>query len=111
MNDEGSSKVYTYVVTWLCINFYEYDLVLLLHRCKSVCNNYLCMGKNYYMHGLSDIMVTITLPDDVTKHDITCIIDAKHLVVGLTDGTTYIRDDLYGIIDPTASNWIIKRHR
>ena len=41
----------------------------------------------------SDVTVTVTLPDDVTKHD---IIDAKHLVVGLTNGTTYIRDDLYG---------------
>lgn len=59
----------------------------------------------------SDITVTVTLPDDVTKHDITCIIDAKHLVVGLTDGTTYIRDDLYGTIDPPASSWIIEQHR
>ena len=59
----------------------------------------------------SDITVTVNLPDDVTKHDITCIIDTKHLVVGLTDGTTYIRDDLYGTIDPHASSWIIEQHR
>ena len=58
-----------------------------------------------------DVTVTVNLPDDVTKHDITCIIDAKNLVVGLTDGTTYIRDDLYGTIDPHASNWIIEQHR
>ena len=59
----------------------------------------------------SDLTITINLPNDVTKHDITCIIDAKHLVVGLTDGTTYMRDDLYGTIDPHASNWIIEHHR
>ena len=59
----------------------------------------------------SDLTITVNLPNDVTKHDITCIIDAKHLVVGLTDGTTYIRDDLHGIIDPHASNWIIEQHR
>ena len=59
----------------------------------------------------SDVTVTVTLPDDVTKHDITCIIDAKHLVVGLTDGTIYIRDDLYGTVDPPASSWIIEQHR
>jgi len=58
-----------------------------------------------------DATVTINLPHDVTKHDISCIIDHNHLVVGLTDGTTYIRDDLYGTIDPHASNWIIEEHR
>ena len=59
----------------------------------------------------SDITVTVDLPDDVTKHDITCIIEPNHLVVGLTDGTTYIRDDLYGGIDPEASAWSIAQHR
>lgn len=59
----------------------------------------------------SDVTVTINLPHDVTKHDITCIIDPNHLVVGLTDGTTYIRDDLYGTIDPHASAWTIEQHR
>lgn len=59
----------------------------------------------------SDVTVTINLPHDVTKRDITCIIDRSHLVVGLTDGTTYIRDDLYGNIDPQASAWTIEQHR
>ena len=59
----------------------------------------------------SDVTVTVNLPHDVTKHDISCIIDPAHLVVGLTDGTTYIRDDLYGTVDPHASSWTIEQHR
>lgn len=58
-----------------------------------------------------DITVTVNLPHDVTKYDITCIIEPNHLVVGLTDGTTYIRDDLYGSIDPDASAWTIEQNR
>ena len=58
-----------------------------------------------------DITVTVNLPRDVTKRDITCMIEPNHLVVGLTDGTTYIRDDLYGSIDCDASTWTIEQHR
>ena len=58
-----------------------------------------------------DVTVTINLPHDITKHDIICMIQPKHLVVGLTDGTTYIRDNLYGNIDPDASAWSIEQHR
>ena len=58
-----------------------------------------------------DVTVTINLPHDITKHDIICMIEPKHLVVGLTDGTTYIRDNLYGNIDPDASAWSIEQHR
>jgi len=65
----------------------------------------------FWVQSNSDITVTVHLPHDVTKRDIMCIIDHNHLVVGLTDGTTYIRNGLTGTIDPEASTWIIDQHR
>jgi len=65
----------------------------------------------HWVQSSNDITVTVHLPHDVTKRDITCIIDHNHLVVGLTDGTTYIRNGLAGTIDPEASTWIIEQHR
>ena len=65
----------------------------------------------YWVQSNSDVTVTVHLPHDVTKRDITCIINHNHLVVGLTDGTTYIRNGLTGTIDPEASTWIIDQQR
>jgi len=65
----------------------------------------------YWVQSNDDITITVNLPHDVTKRDITCIIDHSHLVVGLIDGTTYIRNSLTGTVDPEASTWIIDQHR
>ena len=59
----------------------------------------------------TDLSVCIDLPVDVTKRDISCLIEFDSLVVGLTDGTTFIRGELFGKIDPVASTWIIENNR
>ena len=58
----------------------------------------------------SDVTVTVALPDDVTKHDVHCVIERCDLVVGLTDGTTYFRDRLFAPITPGCSTWTIENH-
>ena len=58
----------------------------------------------------TDVVVTVWLPSDVTKFDVSCIIERNELVVGLTDGTTYIRGRLHTSIDPDASTWIIEHN-
>ena len=58
----------------------------------------------------TDVVVTVWLPSDVTKSDVSCIIEKNELVVGLTDGTTYIRGRLHASIDPDASTWTIERN-
>lgn len=59
----------------------------------------------------TDLTVCIDLPIDVTKRDISCLIELDSLVVGLTDGTTFIRGELFGKIDPEASTWVIENNR
>lgn len=58
----------------------------------------------------TDVVITVRLPDDVTKPDIVCAIERIELVVGLTDGTTYIRGTLYASIEPDASTWTIEKN-
>ena len=58
----------------------------------------------------SDVTVTVALPDDVTKHDIHCVIERRDVVVGLTDGTTYFRDRLFAPVNPECSMWTIENH-
>ena len=58
----------------------------------------------------SDVTVTVALPDDVTKHDVHCVIERRDVVVGLTDGTTYFRDRLFAPITPGCSTWTIENH-
>lgn len=58
----------------------------------------------------TDVVVTVWLPSDVTKFDVSCVIERNELVVGLTDGTTYIRGRLHASIDPDASTWTIEHN-
>ena len=58
----------------------------------------------------TDVVVTVCLPSDVTKFDISCIIERNELIVGLTDGTTYVRGRLHAGIDPDASTWTIEHN-
>ena len=58
-----------------------------------------------------DVTVTIVLSDNITKQDISCVIETDSLVVGLTDGTTFIRGRLFDVIDPAASTWTIENNR
>lgn len=56
----------------------------------------------------TDITITVNLPGDITKHDITCIIKSSEVVLGLTDGTTYLKGMLFAPVDPDASAWSIE---
>ena len=58
----------------------------------------------------TDVAITVQLPGDVTKLDIVCSIERSELVVGLTDGTTYIRGKLHASIEPDASTWTIEKN-
>ena len=58
----------------------------------------------------SDISIVVTLPNDVTKQDIHCVLDRKEAVIGLKDGTTYFQDHLYAPIDPETSTWTLENH-
>lgn len=58
----------------------------------------------------SDVTITVALPEDVTKHDVHCVIDRREVVVGLTDGTTFFRDRLYAPVNPESSTWTIEKH-
>ena len=57
----------------------------------------------------SDVTITMEVPADVSKCDIVCEISSEELVVGLSDGTTYLRGRLHAKIDPEASTWSISK--
>ncbi len=83
----------------------------------SVPNNHSGLGfsltdTNYtWTQTHSDVTVTISLPDDVTKRDVSCVIEREGLVTGLTDGTTFIRGTLYRPIDIDTSTWTFERNK
>ena len=58
----------------------------------------------------SDVTVTLTLPENVTKKDLECEIESDEVVLGLTDGTTYLRGKLHAPIDPEASAWTLEKN-
>lgn len=58
----------------------------------------------------NDVTITVELPEDVTKHDVHCVIERREVVVGLTDGTTYFRDRLFAPVYPEGSTWTIEKH-
>ena len=58
----------------------------------------------------NDITVTLTLPETVAKTDIKCEIESNEVVLGLTDGTTYLRGKLHAPIDPEASAWTLEKN-
>lgn len=58
----------------------------------------------------SDITVKLTLPETVTKTDIKCVIESNEVILGLTDGTTYLRGRLHAPIDPEASVWTLEKN-
>lgn len=58
----------------------------------------------------SDVTVTLTLPEGVKKADIECEIEPSEVVLGLTDGTTYLRGKLHASIDPEASAWTLEKN-
>lgn len=59
----------------------------------------------------SGLTVNVALPEDVGKRDIVCDIKQDSLVVGLTDGTSYIRGELWGHIDVDVSTWTFAKGR
>ena len=83
----------------------------------SVPNNHSGLGyslidtKYTWTQTHSDVTVTIPLPDDVTKRDVSCVIEREGLVAGLTDGTTYIRGTLYRPIDIETSTWTFEKNK
>ena len=58
----------------------------------------------------TDVVITVDLPTDVRKCDISCVIEREEIVVGLTDGTTFVRGKLHAAIDPAASTWSIEKN-
>ena len=58
----------------------------------------------------SDITITVRLPDDVIKRDISYSVQPREIILGLTDGTTFIRGDLHAPVDPEASGWSIEHN-
>lgn len=58
----------------------------------------------------SDVTVTLTLLETVKKSDMECKIEADEVVLGLTDGTTYLRGKLHAPIDPEASTWTLEKN-
>ena len=58
----------------------------------------------------SDVTVTLTLPESMKKEDVECEIKANEVVLGLTDGTTYLRGRLHAPIDPEASTWTLEKN-
>ena len=58
----------------------------------------------------TDVTVTVRVPTDITKKDVVCVIEKQNLVVGLTDGITYLRDKLFAPVDLEASAWTIEDH-
>ena len=59
----------------------------------------------------TDVNVSVSLSEDIAKRDIHCIIERDNLVVGLTDGTTYIRGELWNKVDPDVSHWVMEKGR
>lgn len=57
------------------------------------------------------VSVSVSLSEDIAKRDIHCIIERDSLVVGLTDGTTYIRGELWDEVDPDVSHWVMVKGR
>ena len=58
----------------------------------------------------SGVTVTLTLPENVKKTDVECKIEPNEAVLGLTDGTTYLRGRLHAAIDPEASTWTLEKN-
>lgn len=58
----------------------------------------------------TDLTISLQLAEDVKKRDISCVFDSDELVVGLTDGTTFLQGELTHSIDPQASTWTIENH-
>jgi hypothetical protein len=58
----------------------------------------------------SDVTVKLTLPENVKKADVECKIEPNEVVLGLTDGTTYLRGRLHAPIDPEASAWTLEKN-
>ena len=58
----------------------------------------------------SDVTITVALPDDVTKSDVRCVIERGEVVVGLSDGTTFLRGQLFAPVTPDCSTWTIENH-
>ena len=59
----------------------------------------------------SDVTVNVCVPFDVTKQDVSCVIEPDNLVVGLTDGTTFARGKLFANIDCAGSVWTLEKNR
>lgn len=59
----------------------------------------------------TDVTVSVSLPEDVTKRDIVCTIERDSLLVGLTDGISYIRGELWDKIDTDISTWIYTNNK
>ena len=57
-----------------------------------------------------DVAITVPLPDDVSKRDIHCEIHRREIVVGLSDGTTFLRGVLFSPISPDCSTWTVEKH-
>ena len=55
----------------------------------------------------SDVTVTADVPTDVTKRDVLVVIEHARLVMGLSDGTTYVRGTLFGKVDVDSSTWTL----
>lgn len=58
----------------------------------------------------TDLTISFDLPADVKKGDISCVVEPGELVVGLTDGTTFLQGELLHPIDPELSTWTIQDH-
>ena len=57
-----------------------------------------------------DVAITVPLPEDVSKRDIHCEIHRREIVVGLSDGTTFLRGVLFAPISPDCSTWTVEKH-
>lgn len=57
----------------------------------------------------SEVVMRVALPAGVTKRDIYCIITRQELVVGLTDGTTFFRGELFATVDTEGSTWTMEK--
>lgn len=59
----------------------------------------------------TDITISFQLAEDVKKGDISCVLEANEVVVGLSDGTTFLQGEPTHSIDPQASTWTIENHK
>ena len=60
---------------------------------------------------VEDVSINVPLADDVSKKDISCVIETDRVVAGLTDGTTYVRGELFGRVDPDSSAWTFEKNK